>query len=365
MIVSPERFRALVSGEARGLGAACLRGLLWLLAIPYSAVVRWRNWRYDTERANITRVEVPVVCVGNLTLGGTGKTPMVEWVAKQLRSRGLHVALVSRGYRSRPQAQAQAQGLPALGSRDAANDEALELAQRLPNVPHVQNPDRVAAARRAIDEFHAEVIVLDDGFQHRRLARDLDIVLLDAVMPFGFDHLFPRGMLREPITSLHRAGVVILSRADMVDGARRASIRQTVQRLAPNAAWAEVRHAPQYLLSLDGETAPLDELREKRIAAFCGIGNPAGFRHTLDAYGYNVVDLREFPDHHAYTAADVETLSQWATDVQASALVCTHKDLVKIDNAVGAVKLWAMIVGLEFISGQSDVENAIDRATRR
>ncbi len=361
MIVSPERFRALVSGEARGLGAACFRGLLRLLAIPYSTVVRVRNWRYDTRRAKITRVEVPVVCVGNLTLGGTGKTPMVEWLAKQLRSRGLHVALVSRGYRSRPQAQ----GLPALGRRDAANDEALELAQRLPNVPHVQNVDRVAAARRAIDEFHAQVVVLDDGFQHRRLARDLDIVLLDAVAPFGFDHLFPRGMLREPITSLHRAGVVILSRADMVDGARRASIRQTVQRLAPNAAWAEVRHAPQYLLSLDGETAPLDSLHDQRIAAFCGIGNPAGFRHTLEACGYNVVGLREFPDHHAYTAADVETLSRWATDMQASALVCTHKDLVKIDNAVGAVKLWAMVVGLEFISGESDVENAIDRATRR
>lgn len=190
-------------------------------------------------------------------------------------------------------------------------------------------------------------------------------MLLDAVAPFGFDHLFPRGMLREPIASLRRAAVVILSRADMIDQARRADIRQTVQRLAPNAAWAEVRHAPQYLLSIDGETTPLDTLHGKRLAAFCGIGNPAGFRHTLEACGYNAVGLREFPDHHAYTAADVETLSRWATDVQASALICTHKDLVKIDNAVGAVKLWAMVVGLEFISGQSDVENAIDRATRR
>ena len=134
-------------------------------------------------------VEVPVISVGNLTLGGTGKTPMVEWIVRQLQKREKKVGIISRGY----------------GSRGGPNDEALELAWKLPSVPHVQNPDRVAAARRAIDEFGCDALVLDDAFQHRRIARDLDIVLLDALEPLGYEHVFPRGTLREPIEGLARA----------------------------------------------------------------------------------------------------------------------------------------------------------------
>ena len=151
------------------------------------------------------RAAVPVISVGNITLGGTGKTPMVEWIARWYRRRGVRVALISRGY----------------GHAGGINDEGLVLEENLPDVPHLQDPDRVALAEIAVDELESELIVLDDGFQHRRLARDLDLVMLDALDPFGLGRLFPRGLLREPVRSLRRASAVILSRADLIEPDRR------------------------------------------------------------------------------------------------------------------------------------------------
>ncbi|HEX4351781.1 MAG TPA: tetraacyldisaccharide 4'-kinase, partial [Polyangiales bacterium] len=289
--------------------------------------------------------------VGNLTLGGTGKTPMVEWIARHLRRRNLRVALVSRGYGA---------------SEETRNDEALELEQRLPDVPHVQNADRVAASRMAIEEFESQVIVLDDGYQHRRLARDLDLVLIDAAEPFGYGRVFPRGMLREPLAGLKRADAVILTRADMVDEARRAEIRHAVERHVSDAIWAEVRHAPRQLMASDGKAIALEQLHGARVAAFCGIGNPAGFRHTLEACGCQIVAMREFADHHAYTRDDVVSLARWAAEPNVSMVVCTHKDLVKIGlDALGGVPLWALAIGVDFISGRDALEAAIDAISPR
>ncbi len=189
-------FRDIVSGRRRGAAAAVVRGAAALVEPFYAAAVRRRNRRYDRRAAAAHSAGVPVVSVGNLTLGGTGKTPMVRWIAQWFHSRGVRVAVVSRGYGSKA---------------GRANDEALELERLLPDVPRLQNPDRVAAAREAAESLGCRAIVLDDGFQHRRIARDLDIVLLDATEPFGFGHVFPRGTLREPIEGLRRAGVVVLS----------------------------------------------------------------------------------------------------------------------------------------------------------
>ena len=180
-MLNPSEFRDLVSGRRRGIGASVLRAALRVAEVPYGLAMLWRNRRYDRDLARTHRVEVPVVSVGNLTLGGTGKTPMVEWIARHLRAQNVRVTLISRGYGA---------------EAGAANDEALELEQKLPDVPHLQNPDRVAAARTAVDKLDCQLILLDDGFQHRRLGRDLDIVLLDALEPFGFGHVFPGGMLR-------------------------------------------------------------------------------------------------------------------------------------------------------------------------
>jgi tetraacyldisaccharide 4'-kinase len=344
-MISPIDFHDIISGRRRGLGAAGARGLLRLAEVPYSLAVRGRNRSYDHGSASIERVSVPVVCVGNLTLGGTGKTPMVKWIARWLIERGVRVAIVSRGYGA------------AAGRQ---NDEALELAQSLPNVPQVQNPDRVAGARRAIDEFGSQLILLDDGFQHRRLARDLDIVLLDATEPFGFDHVFPRGTLREPIAGLRRAGVVCLSRSNLLEEPGRLAIRQRVAELAPHAAWCEAAHAPHGLLNSGGQSQPLAALSGRRVAAFCGIGNPAAFRISLQTAGCSIVSWREFADHHRYTDADRAELTRAAAECDAEFLVCTHKDLVKLPNdELGGLPLWALTVEMQILVGAEHLDAAL------
>lgn len=327
--------------------ASALRAGLRLAEVPYTAVVTWRNRRFDQQPEKSFAVEIPVISVGNLTLGGTGKTPLVEWIARRLRELNLRVAIVSRGYGAEE------------GKR---NDEALQLEQSLPEVPHLQNRDRVAAARVAIDELDMQCIVLDDGFQHRRLRRDLDIVLLDACEPFGHDHVFPRGTLREPLEGIRRAQVVILSRADLIDAEERKRIRRRVEQLHPSADWLEASHQPRSLLSSSGEEQPIDSLAGKRVAAFCGIGNPQGFRHTLKSVGVEVTAFREFVDHHNYTREDIESLSRWAEDANVDAVLCTHKDLVKIGiDRLGSRPLWALTIGLNFTVGEILLEKRLQQ----
>lgn len=340
-------FKNLVSGRRRGAAATACRGLLRAAEIGYAAAMRWRNFRYDSGRAMVQRVDVPVVSVGNITLGGTGKTPMVEWLARWYRSRQVRVALVSRGYGA---------------ERGGANDEALELEERLPDVPHVQDADRVAAAKLAIEEFESQLILLDDGFQHRRLARDLDIVLIDALEPFGYDHVFPRGTLREPPGGLARSHVVVLSRADLVSSAERGAIEARVRRYAAEAVWIEIEHQPRHLASANGGHEAVETLAGRRIAAFCGIGNPAGFRQTLTRLGAEVVGLREFADHHAYSRDDVTNLQRWAEEAGVDAVVCTAKDLVKLRlNQIGGRPLWALVIGVEISRGRRELEKRLER----
>lgn len=344
-MLSASQFRDLVSGERTGLIAALLRSGLRLLEFPYTWVVGWRNRQFDRRADQVSSVDVPVVSVGNLSMGGTGKTPMVEWIAGKFRAQDRRVVLVSRGYGTEA-------GKP--------NDEALELQLALPEVPHLQNPDRVSAAQQAITQHAAELILLDDGFQHRRLGRDLDIVLLDASEPFGYEHVFPRGMLREPVEGLSRADAVVLSRADMIGRTERKAIRKRVAELAPNASWAEVVHRPTTLINLEGQSRPIAELDGKQVAAFCGIGNPAGFQHTLTSLGCHLVAWHEFPDHHDYDLSDVENLKKLA--VQAARLVCTRKDLVKLrEFDLSDVELWAVSINLEFLAGEEGLLELIQR----
>lgn len=352
---SPGEFRDLVSGRRRGLHASVLRAALRTFEYPYTAVVSRRNRRFDSGHSLVHRVDAPVICVGNLTLGGTGKTPAVAWLVEHLREAGVRPAIVSRGYGSGANEQ---------------NDEALELELALGSVTHVQDRDRVAAANRAIREHGAEAIVLDDGFQHRRLARDLDVVLLDAMEPFGFDHVFPRGTLREPLDALSRADVVMLSRADVVSDGEREAIRQRVAGYAPDAIWVEATHRPQRFLSCDGTSRALDDLREQPVAAFCGVGNPAGFRHTLQQAGLRVTAFREFPDHHAYREHDLEQLGRWAAESKVQQLVCTRKDLVKIrERRLVDIPLAALTIELDITRGLRELTERLttlfEKRTRR
>ena len=255
----------------------------------------------------------------------------------------MRAAIVSRGYRA---------------SVDDLNDEALELQLALPDTPHLQDRDRVGASQAVIEQHQPHLIILDDGFQHRRLARDLDIVLIDATEPFGYEHVFPRGTLREPLTGLARADVVVLSRADMLNELSRRRVRERIARLAPEAAWCEVVHEPAGLMNCHGETQPLPPWTAVRIAAFCGIGNPAGFRHTLATLGCEPVAWREFPDHHRYTPGDIKSLASWAAGTDMA--LCTRKDLVKLrDAGLGAVPLWAVRVELRFLGGQEVLEEKL------
>ncbi len=348
MLISPAQFQAIVSGRQRGIGGALARAGLTLGEWPYRWAVGWRNRKFDAGR-NVHKARVPVISVGNLTLGGTGKTPLVAWLARWFRQQGVRVTLISRGYGA---------------EQGARNDEALELEHLLPDVPHVQNPDRVAAARMAIEEFEAQLLLLDDAFQHRRIARDLDIVLLDALEPFGFGHVFPRGLLREPIAGLKRAQIIVLTRADMVDDARRHQIRATAVAQNPQALWVEAAHAPIGLLahgdSPDEPFRDLKTLRGQRVAAFCGLGNPQGFRHTLLSCGCELAGFREFPDHHAYSRDDLDSLAAWTASLDVTSLICTHKDLVKVAcPRIGSKPLLALVVGMQFRSGGREFEQRL------
>lgn len=347
LLPEADSFRRLVDGSLRGPGPALARAGLALLAVPYAAAVATRNAAYDRGFLGVARPAVPVISVGNLTLGGTGKTPLVAWVARVLQRLPARPAVVSRGYRAIP-------GQP--------SDEAAELSILLPGVPHVADGDRVAAARRAA-AGGAGVIVLDDGFQHRRLGRDLDIVAVDATDPFGAGHLFPRGLLREPLAGIARARAIVLTRAAAVAADRRAAIRTALEQAGGGgAAWVEATHRPVQLRSAAGEVRPLDDLRG-RIAAFAGIGNPAAFRGTLADLGARVVDFRGFPDHHPYTVADLESLAEWASSVDADLVVTTLKDLVKARvTRLGGVPLVAVEIAIEMLSGGEELERLVAAA---
>ncbi len=341
-----DAYLRLIRGESRGWISALGRTGLTVASAGYGAVIASRNRAYDRGWLAVHPADIPVVSVGNLTVGGTGKTPMVEWVARWYRKRAKRVVILSRGY-------GQVQGL---------NDEGRVLEDNLPDVPHLQDGDRVRSAGIAIEELEAELLVLDDGFQHRRLARGLDLVLIDALDPFGLGHLLPRGLLREPISSLRRADVAVLSRADLIAADERAAIRTRAERHAGPIRWVEARHAPLDLVDSEGGTGPLDELAGRQVAAFCGIGNPEGFRRTLAPLCGSLRDLRVFPDHHDYSAADVESLAAWSRDRDANLVLTTQKDLVKLRGArLGPAPLRALRIGLEIVAGHDVMEDALAR----
>jgi tetraacyldisaccharide 4'-kinase len=316
---------------------------------PYAVGVWWRNRAFDRGRRPVFRAAVPVVSIGNLTLGGTGKTPCVEWVARYFRERDVRVAILSRGY----------------GSEAGRNDEALVLEDNLPDVPHMQGPDRSKLAADAVEELETELLVLDDGFQHRRLHRDLDVVLIDATRPPTRDYLFPRGTLREPASSLRRAGAIVLTRADQVPPSELDGLRVWLAQRWSNTPVATTEHRPMELICAGEERQPVERLAGAVVGAFCGIGNPDGFRRTLEGLGATVGAFRTFPDHHAYTHDDVTDLARWAGTLPADArLVTTQKDWVKLRvSELGGRKLCAVRIGLHFRDGQGEFARVLDQVT--
>jgi tetraacyldisaccharide 4'-kinase len=332
-----QHYHEIISGKESNPAAALTRFGLYLLAPFYGLFVRVRNAAYDLGWKQIKRVPIPVVSLGNLTTGGTGKTPMAAFIARWFRDRGARVCFISRGHRA---------------SADGLNDEARVLKALCPDVPHLQTPDRVAAACVAAEEIDSQLVILDDGFQHRRLARDLDMVLIDASNPWGFDHLLPRGLLREPLSGLKRADLIVITRVDQVSREEIDRIRARVLRLHPLCDFVEVDFPATRLIDSGGQTQPIQTLAGMRVAAFCGIGNPKAFREGLDRLGCTVIAFRSFPDHHNYTPAVVEDLDRWSREAPVDAVVCTQKDLVKIGvEQLGNHRLWAVEIGTRVGSG--------------
>ena len=315
---------AEIQAGGGGVLGALSRAGLSVLAVAYGAAVRARAVVYGLGLFGERRLPVRVVSVGNLVAGGTGKTPFVAWLASRLREAGKRPGILSRGYGSRP-----------VGS--PLSDEGTLLRDLLgPGVPQVEDPDRVRGGLRLLAEHpDTDVLVLDDGFQHRRLGRDLDLVLLDATDPFGLGRLLPRGRLREPRSALARAHAVVLTRSERVSPADLDALRAAVRALAPRALVAVARTVPRALVSVTGEERPLDVLRGATVLAYAGVGNPKAFLGTLLDLGARVVASRLVPDHHAPTSAEAARLADDARAAGASVVATTRKDLVKLRSLPG------------------------------
>jgi len=324
--------------DRRGGLIEVLRPLSWL----FGAVASLRSIGYDHGGLTSTKVDVPIVCVGNIVAGGTGKTPMVVEVVRRLQERGLRPGILSRGYGK-------------AGVAGAGSDEAQLYAELLGELPRVAMPDRIEGARRLI-EAGADVVVMDDGFQHRRLWRDLDLVLIDATRPWGMQRgpraFLPRGLMRESPRALRRCGAVVLSRVDLVSQDSLDELELELEAWAPGVPRLLARHRATRLVGLDGEAVALDWLDGRAVMAVSGIGNPRAFEATLVGLGANLVGRRRFEDHHEYTATE---FASWEAEAGAGvAVVTTAKDAVKLrhlPNSGHASEVLALEIEMELTRG--------------
>lgn len=317
--------------------AALLRGGLSMAALGFRLGGAARTAAYEGGLLAAARASRPVLSVGNLTAGGTGKTPLVIHLARALLARGERPAVLARGYGA---------------DRDGElNDELRLIAREVPGALLAPGRDRVARAQEATGRG-ATVLLLDDGFQHRRLHRDVDVVLLDATDPWGPGGLLPRGLLREPPAALARAHVVILSRVEFLAAPARARLEEEVRATGFQGPIVGMKIVPRALeplappTSTETETGtgtesarkaePPGALGGQPVLAACGIGNPAAFGRTLEALGARVVRLEALPDHHGYTHGDVARLEALADEVGAARVVVTAKDAVKLEALVAA-----------------------------
>ncbi len=299
------------------------------LSLLYGAVTRTRLSLYRRGTFHTTKLDRPVISIGNITTGGTGKTPLVEYVARTLASQGKKVCILTRGYgRKDPHLQViVSDGYGVLASPSEAGDEPHLLATKLTGLAAViSSADRIAAGREAIKDFGTDCFVLDDGFQHLRLARDLNVVTIDATNPWGGGRLLPHGRLRESVEGMSRADCVVITRCDQVESVD--GLQDEISQLTRGKPIFEsqmrlVRVSP---LKNGGESlAP-----PTRVGAFCAVGNPGSFLNMLRQAGYELAADRAFPDHHVYSQEEIDAVSRAARDAGAEVLVTTAKDAVKL-----------------------------------
>lgn len=356
-------FIDLISGRRGGIARQLARAGLALLAVPYGLIIRIRNLCYSTIAPLRRRAACPVVSVGNITVGGTGKTPMAACIARMLIDRGRKVAILSRGYKGRPVEPIENANAPAPPWR-LESDEALVLQRRCPEATIVIDADRVSGARAAVDAG-CDVIVLDDGFQHRRLARDLDIVLIDATHPFGFGRMLPRGLLREPPSSLRRADIIVLTRSDEIDPSDRMLLLATIRQCSRGRPIVLAAHRITGFQDVGGILLSGQDPGAVRAVIFAGIANFDSFRRAVEHIGVSVAAAYEYPDHHDYSNEEIAAICDVAVELEANAVVTTEKDAVKLVGRWPERNCRLLVLNLEiefFDDGHQVLARALDAA---
>ena len=312
--VLEQKYLNLISGKTRGPLAAAARGVLGLAELPYSLAMRKRNQRYDAGGTYF--LNRPTISIGNITAGGTGKTPIVQWLADELKQTGHHPAILMRGYRK-------------TGSQ--ASDEQTVLADSLPGIPVEANPDRIAAAAFVLRGYpQTSCFLLDDGFQHRRVHRNFDLVLINAAEPFGFGHVHPRGLLREPLCGLKRASAILITHASEVSPEALLQTQDTI-RQHTSAPIFHADHVNTCIVSADNRTTrELSDLATIPFMLFTGIGQPQPLCASLKRFASAYKTEYLFDDHHHYSPADISTLEVVRQLSRAQILLTTEKDWAKL-----------------------------------
>ncbi|HMO63723.1 MAG TPA: tetraacyldisaccharide 4'-kinase, partial [Verrucomicrobiota bacterium] len=351
---------------------------LRLLSHVFLLGVRTRRALYQHRLFRDTTLGVQVIAIGNLTVGGTGKTPVVEKFARELQDQGRKVAILSRGYRSKPPPlgerllntlrRRQAPTPPRSGSdgrsllldSETAGDEPYMLASNLRDVVVLTDKDRVKAGRYAVEKFGCDILLLDDGFQYWKIrGRRQDVVLVDCQAPFGNNFLLPRGTLREPPAHLARASVIFLTKSD----GNTAALRGQLHRLNPKAPVIECVHSPLYFEDVfTGERRPIEMVRGRRVAALSGIAQPESFENGLRGLGAELVYAKRFVDHHRYSQQEIINAINRSKKREAAMLLTTQKDAVrfpKLDRR--DLPIYFMRVEIRILAGAKDFHDCVDR----
>lgn len=351
-------YRQWIAGH--GPWGRTVRCLLHVASWMYGLGIVGRLGLYRSGLLRRIRLSAPVISVGNITAGGTGKTPFVMLLAEEMRNRGIRPAVVVRGYGGQREGRTLvvSDGETVRSGYPEVGDEALLLARKLPGVPILMSADRVRGSRIAIDQFGAQVILLDDGFQHLRIERDLDILLLDQENLFGYGYLLPRGLLREPLGALRRADLLVITGRsgpgeplDIPSRLRHPSGATPLHAVYTPTTLTDVR---------TGETVAGEDLRGQAVVAFSGVGKPAAFEQTLASLGIFPKNHLIFPDHHPYDASDLISIGRCMEEVGATVALTTEKDAVRLEKLLLTFPVHALGVSLTISRGQAELKRVLD-----
>jgi tetraacyldisaccharide 4'-kinase len=329
------------------------------LSWTYSKITGLRNDLYDREWLEIADLGARTISVGNITTGGTGKTPLVAHIARVLLGRGEKVCVLTRGYKREDPSQRVlvSDGEQVLADAKRGGDEPFELAQKLSGrAVIIADADRSEAGKWAKRKFGTTVFLLDDGFQHRQIRRDIDIVCIDATDPWGGGKILPSGRLRESPNSLGRADIVVITRADLID--RPEELKSEIARLNATAPIFTCVNMVTAIRPLkDDQPMTGDAARKMRSFAFCAIGNPESFFELLRRDGFDVADSRTYRDHHSYTQKDIQELEKDAAKAGAGIFLTTAKDAVKLNDL--DIKLPCFAVEIETVIDEAEIFEAL------